>query len=274
MKKMMKCILSLLMILGIAGCEKKVEEEVLEEFDKNIEVKLTMARYEGTREVYVEKVYDAVRLHITDEDGTQYLYRVSLSLLKEIEDLVQDINTETNGVSMKYRVDGREKNIKLNEENDKAFNDIISIYAVDNYEIKPKEVTIHGKKYKTVRGTGNFVGTGALIDFNGENWWEVEGYVGHYELTEKAKKEYPDENMLDAEVILDINKDGSLVLVIDGETFTEQASSERRYGTQAEFSGLYYVYFADEKENFISVTREGLPYPEDREPFTFVLERK
>ncbi|MBQ6586879.1 MAG: hypothetical protein IJH83_08780 [Coriobacteriales bacterium] len=161
-------------------------------------------------------------------------------------------------------------------------------YQSDEAEVKPFEVTINGRTYHTVPGTGNSVGAGAIIDFEGEDWWEVQHYVGHYEMTDaanavaaQASSSSSFQNAQFSNVSLDISADGKLTLNVDGDVRELKLSETRGYGVYATASGdSFFDYYQGaglapgaDPERFLEFHMRAQPHPETFQGYSFVLER-
>lgn len=109
--------------------------------------------------------------------------------------------------------------------------DMLLSATSDDTEVQAFTVTINGKEYRTIPGTGNVVGTGALIDFGDDLWWEVEKFTGHFTLTEESlnmTEEVSSSHPVTVkQAYADILADGSIHVVVDNLEFTGTLDSER-----------------------------------------------
>lgn len=93
-----------------------------------------------------------------------------------------------------------------------------------------RTVKIHGEARKTVRGTGNLSGYGAIIDYEGEDWWVVEEYADATFTMLPGDRPYGSEF---SEVSLTVNENGSLQLTLGDRQYNGIVSSERIGGHSA-----------------------------------------
>ena len=101
--------------------------------------------------------------------------------------------------------------------------------------VRNRTVKIHGEDRKTIRGTGNLSGYGAVIDYEGKNWWDVEEYSG------ASFSLRPEDVSVDSDVqnvLFEITEDGSVKLTIDETEYSGFLSSERVGGFTAS-AGLF-----------------------------------
>ena len=90
--------------------------------------------------------------------------------------------------------------------------------------ILERTVKIHGEDRKTVRGTGNVSCYGAVIDFEGEDWWKVEEYAGASFI---LLPQDTDRELGIKKVVFQVFEDGSVSLTIDDKEYLGFVSSER-----------------------------------------------
>ena len=96
--------------------------------------------------------------------------------------------------------------------------EILKSFADPAKETPPKTVQVNGRRVKTVSGTGNSVGAGAVLNYEGKLWWAEEGYVGRYEMTPAnlaAVQRSGDAGEPHQKVFLEIRADGTLHLKMD-----------------------------------------------------------
>lgn len=259
---------------------------------------------EGTCEIFADETYDRVRLVITNTDGTKEQHYVDgLSMFTELADEIDrqqmldwkyletaDVEkpanteikvecvivsrTDTFG-SARMPVGGIAMLQKLKE--------IALSYVTDENEMKPFTVEIAGKTYSTVRGTGNSVGTGAVIDFGDDKWWEVEGFVGEYALTDPGRKvseELLGENNDDLKnVTLSLRPDGAVTFTVDDKVYEGTCDAERKYQCYASaMNGWLMLDLKAEsgtaEGQFIEVRVDPEPYPVNSRGCHLLLERQ
>ncbi len=99
-------------------------------------------------------------------------------------------------------------------------------------------VTIGGKEYPLISDYFQPNHSGEEIDFGDDLWWQAEGYVGTYELTEEDRNEmknawFPPAPISDPDshAGLVISEDGEAVLDYFGEIFTGTLPEKRYYNT-------------------------------------------
>lgn len=259
---------------------------------------------EGEFSIFMEQSYNRVRYVVHDTDGESRQYYVDSQVLFDIYDLILEENmadwkyidsddVEAEGdtvIKVEYRVGGMTKEFGTRRmpvgglDLLHRFVDIAASYESDDTETKPFTVRIGGKTYSTVRGTGNSVGTGAVIDFGDDKWWIVEGFVGSYKLTDRAKetysKDFPDSRIWNSEAVLEIKADGSVELQVDNDQhFSTAVDSERLYGCYASAMGgeiSFAFRYDDEKgeyDNILEFKMRGWPYPEDFAGYDLYLEK-
>lgn len=160
----------------------------------------------------------------------------------------------------------------------------------EDNEIKAFTVTINGKQYRTIAGTGNIVGTGAIIDFGDDKWWQIEHFQGHYELTKASLEKTPQviyagPGLYD-NASVDILEDGSLRVVVNDSEFTGSVDMERGWQVRATaLRGEMTMYFEDENPpaftinakkyvpSFLHIFMRNEPYPGTFVGFDVVVER-
>lgn len=93
-----------------------------------------------------------------------------------------------------------------------------------------RTVKIHGEERKTVKGTGNVEGYGAVIDYEGENWWAVEEYSDSV-FTLMPRDADPACEIKTAE--FNVYSDGSVSLVLGEKTYLGKVDETRLGGYSA-----------------------------------------
>lgn len=85
-----------------------------------------------------------------------------------------------------------------------------------------------GNTVRLVPGTGTHhdTGAGAVIDYGSRIWWQEEGFIGTFSMTEQDR-EYTYRTADDAS--LTVKPDGSVVLMLDGTQWTGTLGKTRRY---------------------------------------------
>lgn len=121
-------------------------------------------------------------------------------------------------------------------------------------------VTIGGRDYPLIPDYSQPNHLGEEIDFGGDIWWQAEGYVGTYELTDEDREDMQDAwytpgqvSDPDSHASLVISEDGSAVLDYFGEIFRGTLSEKRYYHT-------YVTIFMEsdtERRSFEIRLREG-----------------
>ena len=98
----------------------------------------------------------------------------------------------------------------------------------DNPAYYDRTVTWFGNEVKLVPGTGIYYEDGSLaeIDYEGKDWWVVEGFVGEW-FIDKVRTEY----IKDAS--LKVNEDGSAILKVDQKEYSAKTSDVRIYNGSA-----------------------------------------
>lgn len=284
-------------------------ETTEDEEDKVNRCDLCQLRYEkespgGKFSIFIDQYYEKVTIHVTETDGGQRLYHVSNRVMFELYDYIksEDMLNWRFLDSKDVEPAGGTK-IKVTcriISNDKTFGtermpagglkklekitEIISAHEDPEKEIEPFTVTIKGKTYNTVRGTGNITGTGAVIDFGDDKWWQVEEFTGHYELTENARetyaKEYPQQKLIHSKATLDIYEDGRFVLQVDDDEAVEtQVAEKRLYGCYPSVAGnnIIFDFIFDEElnddGNILYVNMDGMPCPETFRGYNLCVEK-
>lgn len=257
---------------------------------------------ESSCSLFADKTYGRVRVVITKADGSKEQHYVDgLEMLGELWTRVnaesmadwkyleqKDVQAESDTViTVECRVDGRTVSFGTRRmpeqgvEKLQALKAIILSYLTDENEQKPFTVTVAGKTYSTVRGTGNSAGDGAVIDFNGELWWEVEGFTGTYALTEQAagfSRQKLDTSYAEyGSASFTVSPDGAVALTVDGETHTGTCDGNRLYNCCATALGgelsFLFVRGTDPGTRFLEVSMRGLPYPETFRGYRMYLEK-
>ena len=97
---------------------------------------------------------------------------------------------------------------------------------------------IGGREYPVIPDYSKNTHTGEQIDFGDELWWQVEGYVGRYVMTDGDLVDMQDEYFTqdatarkEKNVTLEISEDGHAVLDYFGEVFEGDLPEKRYYRT-------------------------------------------
>lgn len=98
----------------------------------------------------------------------------------------------------------------------------------DNPAYGERTVTWFGNEVRLVPGTGTYYEDGSLadIDYEGKDWWIVEGFVGEW-VIDTENTDY----ISDATLI--VNEDGTILLTVDGTQYDGRTSEVRRYNGSA-----------------------------------------
>ncbi|MBQ9815213.1 MAG: hypothetical protein IJM53_05920 [Lachnospiraceae bacterium] len=290
MKKLLALIIIFVFALMLAGCEEKEPEPETTREIAEAEKYVDYIRFEQTDadgQLYIYAYYSADHcvIYLTEPDGGQRLYYTDSQVLYDLKDYIteEDLgNWYTIGpgtpeldkevqVRVEYRIFGKVHDFGTDHMPDPDYFEKIDhvrsmLFAVmtEEAEIQPFTVEIKGKEYHTIRGTGNIVGVGAIIDFGDDKWWQVENFVGHYELT--------DEDSGYDHASLDILEDGTFHIIVDDTDIECTVSETRGYMVWAEAGGVYFT-FEDAEENLLRVQMAGEPYPGTFPGFDLILER-
>ena len=167
--------------------------------------------------------------------------------------------------------------------------DMLLSATSEDAEIKSFTVTIYGKQYQTIAGTGNVVGTGALIDFGDDLWWEVEKFTGHFELSEQSlnmTEEVSSSHPVNVQnAYADILADGSIHVVVDDLEFTGKLDSDRGWMVWATaLDHEMYLCFEDKNQanaegndavpKFLHIRMQPEPVPGTFPGVEIILERQ
>ena len=92
-----------------------------------------------------------------------------------------------------------------------------------------RTVTWFGNEVKLVPGTGTYYADGryAEIDYEGREWWIMEGFTGRWKLDQEAPSIDPAYSLESAS--LTVHEDGTLELILDDEIWQGKVSGQRRY---------------------------------------------
>ena len=122
------------------------------------------------------------------------------------------------------------------------FTEPVSLWEAQ-FDIEPEAkeaftVNIGGKEYPVIPDYSQKDHVGEVIDFGDDIWWQAEGYVGKYVITEKDKEEMKEEyftqdavSHTEGTAVLEISEDGHAVLDYFGVLFEGDLPKERRYHT-------------------------------------------
>lgn len=258
---------------------------------------------EGKFSMFLEQSYEKVRYVVRETGGGSRQYYTDNQLLFELYDYLKSEDMENWRyldaaqaeedvvIQVEIRVGGRMRDFGSARmpvggiEKLRRFRAIAAAYEDERAETKPFTVTVGGKKYRTVRGTGNSVGAGAVIDFGSDKWWLVEGFAGHYELTAQAREAFaerdPGRMPPYSAAILDLEKDGSLSLQVgDDAPYRTAVDAERRYGCTATAMGgrIQFEFCEDGRKKrrgqLLRLRMSGLPYPETFAGYDLILEKR
>lgn len=99
-------------------------------------------------------------------------------------------------------------------------------------------VRIGNKDYPVIPDYSKMNHVGEEIDFGGDIWWNVEGYSGHYEMTDEDIADMRKDVVLnswvpDGPVTLDIGTDGKVSFDYAGRLYEGTLPEKRYYGTDA-----------------------------------------
>lgn len=170
-----------------------------------------------------------------------------------------------------------------------AMRDMLLSATSEEAEVQPFTVTINGKEYRTIAGTGNVVGTGALIDFGDDLWWEVEKFTGHFTLTEESlnmTEEVSSSHPVTVKnAYADILADGGIHVVVDDLEFTGTLDSERGWMVWATaLDHEMYLCFEDKNQatsegedavpKFLHIRMQPEPVPGTFPGVEIILERQ
>ena len=124
----------------------------------------------------------------------------------------------------------------------------------------PKAFTVRigNKDYPVVPDYSKMNHVGEEIDFGGDIWWNVEGYAGHYEMTEEDIADMREDVMLsswvpDGQTVLEIGTDGKVRFDYEGQVYEGMLPEKRCYGTHA----AVLVSSQSERRSFEIILREG-----------------
>lgn len=301
MRKSLIFLLLASVLAGVAACQKKpdaseeeaaasVSAQAETESDEEWRKYIYQIGYEETSAdgtcLTLNAYYSSQHcvIHIDHPDGSQQLFYTDadvLYALKDYNDAEQFTAWGRTGPDTPEL--DREEKIRVTctiESKSKAFGtnhmpdpdgldklhkirDMLLDAAKEEDEIPPFTVTIGDKTYQTVRGTGNIVGTGAIIDFGEEKWWQVEQYVGHFVLEEDPESTY-----------VDISDDGT-IHVFDRTTDTDltgRVNETHGYAVWAEAVGGR--VFLNLNEDDLQIQMSPDPYPGTFEGMDYSLTRK
>lgn len=215
---------------------------------------------DGKYEIFADMSYSRVRMVITETDGEKrqlYVPGTDMfdKLLKEMDnaDMLdwnyidgKDIEkVDDTEIVVEIRVSARNYSfgsVRMPSDGLTYLRNLKAIalsFVKDEYEVKPFKVFIEGKTYTTVRGTGNSAGSGAVIDFGNEKWWEVEHFVGRYVMTDRAREasehDWGDSYCSEAyeNAFFEIRGDGTVFFVIGDDRRKSKVSKDRRWGCYA-----------------------------------------
>lgn len=255
----------------------------------------------GVLSIFAESSYEVVRIRITEPDGSKRQYRVEgIKLLDEISEEIgnaamldwrylnnEDVEKETDTkIEVEVRVVSRNDRFGSVRMPLRGIDYLHNLAAVilsyaesEEDEVKPFDVTIAGKTYHTVRGTGNSAGSGAVIDFGDDKWWIVEGFTGTYRMTEAAQKaseekwgnSYGGENYRDA--FFELLEDGTVTLKVGDDIRKTEVSDRRLWGCYATAKGGISFDYRGSDKNMIEVCVEMIPAPVNFPGYMLYLER-
>ena len=100
----------------------------------------------------------------------------------------------------------------------------------DNPAYYERTVTWFGNEVKLVPGTGVYYEDGhyAEIDYEGKDWWIVEGFTGEWTLDEESPS-FDTAFRCPQSASLTVNEDGTLTFILDDEEWQGTVSGIRRY---------------------------------------------
>lgn len=280
-------------------------EDIMEDWKKRMDqIRYSETDSEGkSLTIFAYYTSNKCVVTVTNDDGSKNKYYIDSKLLydlKTFDDSENMTSWQTIGpntpeadkdvqIRVECRIVNRDYKFGTNHMPDKngieklhSIRDMILAEVGEDNEIKPFTVVIGGKEYNTVSGTGNIVGTGAIIDFGEDKWWQVMGYVGRFELTDTAR-EWIDgngnriANIYDMAYI-EIKDDGSLELKVDDIEQSGNVDPEVGYGVWATALGRgLEMCFEEgdgiEENSLLHIMMQPEPVPGTFEGFDLVLER-